>query len=168
MHWTWRVGPSTSGLHFSRTASFLFFSLCSASCFGIGFVAFNPRRLHLHNTSLMPPPTTLLNLLEDHGEKHLLTHWDQLSEEERSRLKAQLMAIDWPQIAACKKLIAARQEKRSVTKHRNLENSSTPSCHKLGSHINCFKCFSFSKNYAFISIFKMNLMFQSFSTNWWW
>ena len=70
----------------------------------------------------MPPPTTLLNLLEYHGEKHLLAHWDQLSEGERSRLKAQLMAIDWPQIAACKKLIAARQEKRSVTKHQNFEN----------------------------------------------
>ena len=81
----------------------------------------------------MPPPTTLLNLLEYHGEKHLLAHWDQLSEGERSRLKAQLMAIDWPQIAACKKLIATRQEKRSVTKHQNFENSSTPSCHKLGS-----------------------------------
>jgi len=79
------------------------------------------------------PPTTLLDLLEHHGEEHLLAHWEQLSEGERSRLETQLRAIDWREIAACKKLVAARQEKRSVTKHQNFENASTPSCHKIGS-----------------------------------
>jgi len=79
------------------------------------------------------PPTTLLDLLEHYGEEHLLAHWEQLSEGERSRLETQLRAIDWREIAACKKLVAARQEKRSVTKHQNFENASTPSCHKIGS-----------------------------------
>ncbi len=78
------------------------------------------------------PPTTLLDLLEHYGEEHLIAHWEQLSEGERSRLETQLRAIDWREIAACKKLVAARQEKRSVPKHQTFENASTPSRHKIG------------------------------------
>ncbi len=80
----------------------------------------------------MPSPTTLLNLLEPHGEQHLLAHWDRLSEEERSRLESQLMAIDWREIASCKKLVKARHEKKSSAKHQGFENTATPRCHKLG------------------------------------
>ena len=65
----------------------------------------------------MPSPTTLLNLLEPHGEQHLLAHWDRLSEEERSRLQSQLMAIDWREIASCKKLVKARHEKKKFRRN---------------------------------------------------
>ena len=53
----------------------------------------------------MPAPTTLLDLLEPHGEQHLLAYWDQLSEEERNGLQSQLMAIEWSEVATCKKLV---------------------------------------------------------------
>jgi UDP-N-acetylglucosamine/UDP-N-acetylgalactosamine diphosphorylase len=80
----------------------------------------------------MPPPSTLFNLLKHHEEEHLLSHWERLSEEGRSRLKSQLMAIDWHEIVACKKLVEDRHAKKSATRHHDFENSSTPICHKLG------------------------------------
>ena len=64
----------------------------------------------------MPSPTTLLDLLEPHGEQHLLAYWDHLSVEQRSRLQSQLMAIDWREVAACKKLVEAHHEKKSIHK----------------------------------------------------
>ncbi len=80
----------------------------------------------------MPAPTTLLDLLEPHGEQHLLAYWDQLSEEERNGLQSQLMAIDWSEVAACKKLVEARHEKKSIIKPKGFENIATPRCQKLG------------------------------------
>jgi len=69
----------------------------------------------------MPAPTTLLDLLEPHGEQHLLAHWDQLSEEKRNGLQSQLMAIDWSEVATCKKLVEACQEKKSIVKPQGFE-----------------------------------------------
>ena len=80
----------------------------------------------------MPAPTTLLDLLEPHGEQHLLVHWDQLSKEERNGLQYQLMAIDWSEVAACKKLVESRHEKKSIVKPQGFENTATPHCQKLG------------------------------------
>ena len=80
----------------------------------------------------MPSPTTLLDLLEPHGEQHLLAYWDHLSVEQRSRLQSQLMAIDWREVAACKKLVEAHHEKKSITKPQGFENTVTPRCHTLG------------------------------------
>lgn len=80
----------------------------------------------------MPPLTTLLDFLEPHGEQHLLAHWAHLSVEQRSRLQSQLTAIDWHEVAACKKLVKAHHGKKSIPKPQGFENTVTPRCHPLG------------------------------------
>ena len=79
----------------------------------------------------MPPPVALVNLLKQNGEEHLLAHWDQLSKRECNQLQSQLLAINWSEIAACKKLVEARH-RRNKQKHQDFENAVTPRCHKIG------------------------------------
>ena len=68
----------------------------------------------------MPPPAALLNLLQQHSEEHLLAHWDQLSKRECNQLQSQLLAINWHEIAACKKLVEAHQQRRNK---QNIEST---------------------------------------------
>ena len=82
----------------------------------------------------MPPPAALLNLLQQHSEEHLLAHWDQLSKRECNQLQSQLLAINWHEIAACKKLVEAHQQRRNKQNHEDLKNAVTPHCHKIGEH----------------------------------